>query len=260
MKSAVFLFRAGYFAIGAVYALSGYLSLAVALGMGGKVADHEGSLQIVARQPFGIYIILLLGIAILGYVAWRFAQAVLNAENESNDLKGIALRCYAGFSGIVYAMLAIFCFKSFSRGRVIHDNHAAQELSTEVHALDWGEGLLMIAGLVLIAVALYQISKGLTGKFLEEFMLRELSSPEHTLLKVAGRIGLPMRGLTFGLIGYFALSSGIESKPEQLKGTRELFLFILAQPLGSFLLASIAIGFIFYAIYCFLSARARVFT
>ncbi|MBC7532305.1 MAG: DUF1206 domain-containing protein [Oligoflexus sp.] len=259
VRLAVPLFKAGYFAIGAVYALTGYLSLSVALGMGGKIADHEDSLQIVARQPFGIYIIPLIGLAILGYVSWRFAQAILNADGWDKGVKGIALRCYAAFSGILYLLLAIFCFKSFLVGKVVPDEQADKELSADVLALFWGEGLLIAAGLGFIAVSIYQIRKGLTGAFKEEFKLRELSSHEHTLLNLSGRIGLPMRGLTFGLIGAFAISSGYQSKPEAVKGTEALFVYILAQPFGTYLLGGLAMGFMFYAMYCFISARARVF-
>ena len=70
------LARFGYITRSFVYAIIGVLTLCAAFGIGGKTTGTNGALQIIARQPFGRILLALVAVGLLGYVLWRFVQAI----------------------------------------------------------------------------------------------------------------------------------------------------------------------------------------
>src|SRR5690349_4894992 len=69
--------RLGFVARGVVYIIIGILALKIATGdPKQESADKQGALAIVARQPFGEVILVILAIGLGGYAAWRFSEAI----------------------------------------------------------------------------------------------------------------------------------------------------------------------------------------
>lgn len=51
--------------------------------------------------------LVLVAIGLIGYVIWRFVQAIKDPENKGNDAKGLAVRIAYAVNGLIYASLAL---------------------------------------------------------------------------------------------------------------------------------------------------------
>jgi hypothetical protein len=54
---------------------------------------------------------------------------------------------------------------------------------------------------IFIVIAFVQIRVAVTGKFLENIKDAELDRRQRDLFAALGRVGLPARGVVFGLVG-----------------------------------------------------------
>ncbi|MGB3755988.1 MAG: DUF1206 domain-containing protein, partial [Rivularia sp. (in: cyanobacteria)] len=100
------LARFGYASKGAVYFIVGLLAVQAAFGKGGQTTDTEGALKSLVQQPFGQILLGLVAIGLMGYVIWRFVEAINDPEHKGKDLKGIAIRLAYVANGLAYAGLA----------------------------------------------------------------------------------------------------------------------------------------------------------
>lgn len=259
-KHFAFFFRVGYLSIALVYALTGYLALAAAMGWGGRITDHEGALEIILGFPYGRPILLVIALGICGYVAFRFAQALWNVEGKPNNFSGIGQRLYEGGSGLMYSLLAWTSFRGFLTHDIPQEANREEQASAEVMAWEGGDYLLFFLAVGLLAASLYQIYKGLTGSFLREFRKDQLHKVEWNLLSVLGRFGIVIRGTSFAFFGYYLMKVLWLNNPAYAKGSKEVLGLIVRQPFGPIWLAVAAFGFLSYAFYCLLNAKARRFS
>ena len=81
---AIRLARLGLVACGTVYLVIGGLAFfaAFGLGRGGQTTDSSGAVQQISRQPFGDSLLWVLALGIIGYILWRWAQAIFDLERE----------------------------------------------------------------------------------------------------------------------------------------------------------------------------------
>ena len=109
-----------------------------------------------------------------------------------------------------------------------------------------------IAGLVVIGMGIYQIYRGVSGKFMKKVNL--VSSNMKDAFKSAGTIGYISRGIVLGIIGYFLFHAALVSNPEEAQGTGAAFDF-LQNEFGSLMMALVAIGLAGYGVFCFVKAK-----
>lgn len=251
------LFRAGYAAYGLIYLLIGSLAFALAIGMGGKITDPKGALATIGQQPFGKFILLLLGVGLVGYVLWRFAQAFLNIEHKPNKAKFIFARIGQAISGILYSAIAVIAIRGFmANGRTSGEGGSPW---ARLMAKDGGHFIIMAVGAIFLIVAASQVVKGIKEKFMEDFEAAQMNSDEAKAVRLSGKIGYIARGVTFAIIGYFCIKAGFQHDPSEAKTTKGALEFIAAQPFGTIALGLVAAGFIAFAIHCLLAAKNQRF-
>jgi Domain of Unknown Function (DUF1206) len=66
--------RAGLAARGVIYILIGWVAVLAALGRSSREADQQSALQLLARKPYGLVSLWLLGIGFAAYVLWRLSE------------------------------------------------------------------------------------------------------------------------------------------------------------------------------------------
>ncbi|HKF93470.1 MAG TPA: DUF1206 domain-containing protein, partial [Gammaproteobacteria bacterium] len=76
-KGVEWLARMGYVAKGVVYMIVGVLAAMTALGVGGATTGTIGAVSRIEHQPFGQALVGLMALGLVGYVLWRFTQAVM---------------------------------------------------------------------------------------------------------------------------------------------------------------------------------------
>jgi hypothetical protein len=115
-----------------------------------------------------------------------------------------------------------------------------------------GEYIVGIAGLIVIGMGIYQIIRGITGKFMKKIQL--VRSNMKDFFKKAGTVGYISRGIVLGIIGYFLFHAALRSNAQEAQGTGAAFDF-LQNNFGSVMMALVALGLIGYGIFTFVKAK-----
>ncbi|HEX8349004.1 MAG TPA: DUF1206 domain-containing protein [Hymenobacter sp.] len=252
------LARFGFAAKGFVYFLLGGLALLAATNMrGGQTADKEQAVLVIQELPLGRWLLGLVAFGLLGYVIWRFVQAVRDTEHKGTKPVGLAKRLgYAG-SGVVYATLALYAARTAWQGAPPSSGgNNRQTMVAKI--LDWplGEWLVGAAALITIGVGLYQIYRAYAGKFKKDVDSSQLSSDQKQVVERTGQVGYTARGIVLGLIGYFLLQAALQSNSNQVQGTEGAF--DLLRSMGPMVLGIVALGLMAYGVYQVVRARYPV--
>jgi hypothetical protein len=252
------LARFGYAAKGVVYMVVGALATMAAAGAGGQTTDTKGALLEIETKPFGKIALGIVAFGLIGYVIWRWLQALADTEEKGTKLKGIAIRIGYACSGLVYAGM------SYSAAKILIDvgetdsSSEIQERWTErLMSLPYGAWLVELAGACVVGFGLYQIYKGLRAKFRKRLKLGEMGRTKDNWATWSGRIGYAARGVVFCLIGVFLIQAARHYDPAQTKGLDEVLGTLARQAHGPLLLGVIAAGLVAYGFYMLVEARYR---
>ena len=253
------LARLGYAVKGVVYLIIGGLAMALAVGHGGEATDQRGALQAIYAQPLGQFLLVVIGIGLVGYALWSFIQALFDTEGKGSKAKGIIARVgYAGV-GVAYAALAFGAFQlALGTGNVGKSSTAStQDWTAKLLKLPFGVPLVVIVGLVVIGIAVYLFSKAYTAKFRQRLNLARLNTRLRRWVVNLGRFGYAALGVVFTIIGIFLIVAALQHSPHEAKGLDSALKELLVQPFGPVLLAIVALGLIAYGVYSFVEARYR---
>lgn len=251
------LARLGYAAKGVVYILVGLLAVQVALGTGGSLEGSQGVMKTIAAQPFGSVLLILTALGLVGYVAWRFVQAVLDPDNKGTDVTGIVKRIGYAVSGVIYAFLAFSAVRIVLSGSGGSGN-AQQTWTARLLSQPLGQWLVALVGVIIIGVGLYHFYRAYKASFLKNYN-SEMSAEEKHWARRIGRFGLTARGVTFLIIGGFFIQAARQSDASEAQGLDAALTTLAQQAYGPWLLGVVALGFVAYGIYCFSYARYRGF-
>ncbi len=248
------LSRAGFVARALVYGIIGILALKLALGHGGKLADQEGALQTVARQPFGEVLLTLVAIGLGGYSLWRLVRAAIGHGPEGSDSGFDRISALA--SGIAYGAICALAVEILIGAG---GGSAGSPKKATAGVLGWPAGawIVGLAGVVMIGVALYQGYRGITKTFLEESKVEEMPPPVKEWISRLGTIGHLARMVVFGLVGVFLVKAAVDYNPDKAVGLDGALAKIVDRSYGPFLLGVVAAGLIAFALYSLSDARYR---
>jgi hypothetical protein len=82
----------------------------------------------------------------------------------------------------------------------------------------FGVVLVVLAGLVIIGVAVSQFVLAWRGPHEPEQRATDLQPRQWELVIAATRLGYAARGVSFGVIGLFLVIGGAQAKPEEARG------------------------------------------
>jgi len=236
----------------------GALATMAAIGMGGETTDTRGALQTIEEQPFGKFVLATVAFGLIGYVIWRWIQAIADTDDKGSGLKGISIRIgYAG-SGLVYAGLALTAAKILiDVGEPDSSNKVQQHWTERLMSVPYGRWLVGIVGASVIIFGLYQIYKGLWAKFRKRLKLGEMSFSKKTWATLLGRIGYAARGVVFCIVGNFLIQAALHYDASEAKGLEGVFDTLAQKPYGRWVMGVVAAGLIAYGIYTLVEARYR---
>jgi hypothetical protein len=160
--------RLGYAIIGIGYALLGFGALNLVMGSGSPGKSSTQSTQdwtaILLRQPFGVVLVIILGLVFLGLAGYLFVKAYKAKFQNRLSLTGLGAQMrsfviwlgrlgYAAL-GVVFVVIGIFMIVA----AIQHNPHDAKGLDGALQALSqqpFGMLLLGLVALGLIAYGLY---------------------------------------------------------------------------------------------------------
>ncbi|MBF9239184.1 DUF1206 domain-containing protein [Hymenobacter sp. BT683] len=251
------LARLGFAAIGVVYVLMGVLALMAVTGLGrGERADREEAVQRLQDLPAGNVLLGLIALGLLGYIVWRFTQAIIDTESKGADAKGIGTRIWYAASGLVYSGLALYAARLALNGSAEKGGNTSKTLTATVLGWPGGEWLIMLAGVVVIGIAIYQMYRAYSGKFQKDVNASGLSAGQQQLVYRAGQVGFTARGVVLAILGYFLLKAGQQSRASAVGGTDEAFDFLAA--MGPAVLGVVAAGLVAYGLFMLVQAKYPV--
>jgi len=250
------LARAGLVARGVVYGLIGILAIKVAFGSGGETTDQQGALKTIAGQPFGKVLLILVAIGLAGYALWRLVRAAIGhgPETGEDDAKD---RISGVVSGIAYGALCFTAVKILIGSSSSSSSSKTEKATGGV--LDWplGRYLVIVAGLVVLGVAVDQALKGIKQKFREDAKTGEMSPRVDQAYTAVGVVGHLARAVVFALIGWFVIKAAIDYDPDKAVGLDQALAKLSSSAFGPVVLGIVAAGLIAFACYSVLDARYR---
>ena len=247
--------RTGYIAKGVIYAITGVLTFMAAINIGGEKAGKEEVLDFIKKQDLGSTLLIVLALGLLCYAIWRFAQAFVDPQGKNGKSKNKGQRFALFISGVSYVGLAGLAISTAGGKSGSSSLKHSSILTTEM-------GLWILAGIGLIFAGrgIYQITRLFKTNFRRKFDFESMTDEKRRkIIKNSAYMGMTSRAIIFLIIGFFALKAAITTDLDEIKSTSDVFLFIETSTWGSFQLGMIAVGFLGYSVYMFLSAKYRSF-
>ena len=250
------LARAGLVARGVIYGIIGVLAVKVALGGGGKTTDQQGALKSMAGEPFGKVLLIVLAIGLFGYSLWRLVRAAIGHGPETGD-DDTKDRISGVVSGIAYGALGVTAVKILVGAGSSSSSSRTEKATGGVLGWPGGRYLVIVAGLVVIGVAVDQAIKGLSRKFREDSKTERMDEGMDQAFTAVGVIGYVSRAVVFALIGWFVIKAAIDYDPDKAVGLDQALAKLSGSTFGPAVLGIVAAGLIAFACYSVLDARYR---
>lgn len=251
------LARFGYGTKGVVYVVVGALATMAALGTGQSPKDTRGALHSIALQPFGEIMLGVVACGLVGYVLWRWVQALADTEGKGSDLKGIGIRVGYGFSGLAYAGLALTAVQIAFHSSGDDRGDARQDWTAWLMSWPFGRWIVGLAGLGVVGFGLFQIYKGYRAKFRKRLKVGEMGETEDRWGTLSGRVGYAARGVVFCVVGVFLVQAALHYNPAEVQGLDGALQALARQSFGPYILGLVALGLVAYGLYMLVEARYR---
>ena len=253
------LARVGLIAYGIVHVLIAWLAIQLAwFGGSGESTAQSGALSTVAESPVGRPLLWVLAIGLIALAAWQAAEVFRWKSNWSASGKtrstAVKKSVKAVVKAIVYAALAVLALR-FATGSGQSGSSSQQGTTAGVFGWPGGQWLVGGVGLVVIAVGVYLIHKGLTKRFLKEIDTSDCSPSATRLVTRLGQIGFPAKGVALALVGGLLVWAAITFDASKASGLDGALQTVLDLPFGQILLTLVALGIAAFGAFCFVRAR-----
>ena len=247
--------RAGLACYGVVHLLLAWLAVQIAVGRAPAEGDQSGAFQVVARQPGGRALLLVMVLGLAAMAVWQALLAVVGYAEEDGWRK-VAERLGSAARAVIYGCFAVSAAKVALAGG--SSSAGKQENATAgVLGLPGGRVLVFVAALVILAVGVGLAVYGITSAFLKRLETGRMSAGTRRAARVLGLVGYLSKGVAYGIVGVLVGLAALRFDPDRARGLDAALRTVAAQPYGVVLLSLIALGFAAFGLYCFLQARYR---
>lgn len=271
-RAVTVLGRIGWIAKGLVYALIGGLCCRAATSddftASNIDASPQGAFVLIGRGVTGIYILILMAVALATYICWRFWEGV--TAQGSHPIYGkfknfFSFRLSPLVSGAVYTAYLVYILTLIPKA-FDYKNNAVENTNGNDFTADWNKTGIGRTGLVILAIAFIaatatQLQGALTKKFHRELRLKELRPWAKWLVLITGHIGFLGRAALFCFVAVLMCRALHGSSGNRKKNTISNALTQLTTSKGGrAVLFLIGFGLIVYCLYAVLNSYpARIF-
>ncbi len=246
------LAKFGYAARGIVFLLVAALALFSSLS-GGK-ADTKSALVTLLEQPFGRLWVGLIGLGLLGFVAWRLAQSIADSDGHGSGGKAIVVRAALFGSALTYVSLAIYALSHALLIGGTSEGSGEQGLAQWIMSQPFGSYLAIAVGIGFIIGGVVTAAKGILRKFEKYVQVPD----KHGIVAWICVYGLVARGVVFAVTGILFAYAGFLVEPGQAGSMSDALQWLRQLPFGSIVYLVVAAGLAAFGIYNLVEARYRV--
>lgn len=235
------LARVGYVVSGVIHLLIAWIALQLAWMKSSENADTSGALGTLGENPLGLALLWIGALGFLALAIWQATEAV--AAGEAKDkVKAIA-------KTVVNLALA-WSSLQFALGSGSDSAEQSQSTTAMVMSKPAGVALIVVVGLVVVAVGVAHVVKGVKKTFLED-----LSSHPGRFVERAGQVGYVAKGIALAIVGALFVTAALQHDPEEASGIDGALRTLLELPAGKFLLTLVALGLAAYGVYSIAKAK-----
>ena len=242
-RSLTTLTRIGFASRGLLYLVIASLVLTT-----GRAEDPAGALEYLG-QGGGQILLTLMTLGLLAYGLWRLSDAIFDIERHGTDRSAIFERLGAAASGIVHVILAFEAMK-LMQGASTNAENSSQDAAQSVLLFPGGSTLLIVSGLALFAVGVFQFVKAAKLSYLKHLDTRISRRP---WVKWTGRLGYAARGIVFLITSFFLIKAGQDEQASEAGGMAEALSW-LNSPWDLI----VAAGLLAFGMFSLIEARYRI--
>jgi hypothetical protein len=241
---------------GLLYLVVGLLTAQIALGHTDERADRHGAFQAVARQPLGRLLIAVVAVGMAGYAVWQLLLALVDPGDKGSDASGLAKRAGCVGRAAIYAG-GVATALPLALGHGGESGSKEQDWTARALDLPLGRWLVGAAGLAILAAALWNGWKGVSGKWRKKLDTTEMSRTEKQWAEPIAVGGLVGRMAVFALVGGFLLRAAVRYDPTKGVGLDAALKEVRGKPYGPWALLVFALALLLFGVFSLLQARWR---
>jgi hypothetical protein len=254
------LARLGLAARGLVYLLIAWTAVRIASagsGGGGGEADRKGAMATFAHNGAGKGVLVVMAIGFAGYATWRLTEVVWGHRDDdgaSRWVKRGASLCRA----VLYGVFAWSAMRAAVQGQSGQGSNSTSKQTTAGllgHSGGRVAVVLLGAGFVIAGLAL--TARGVLRKFERKLRTQDMGKRTEAVVAVLGVGGQTARGVVFAVVGGFFIDAAVSYDPQKAQGLDGALRSLARAPLGTALLAIVAVGLAAFGAYSLAESRWR---
>lgn len=243
--------RGGLVAFGLVHLLIGYLALRLVVGEPPENPSQTGALRELAKAPLGSVVLWAVSIGFFAIALWQLLTAFIGHLQLDGSLR--TRRRWVSLGR--FSLYTVLGWNALTVALGVNAGNGADTATAYLFSLPLGWLILVVVGIIVGAVGVALILKGVRDKY-EEELLGELSRGRRWI----ARVGHVAKGDAIVVVGILFIWAAWTLDPASAGGLDRALQAILLSPLGDVSLTVIAMGFVCYGIYCLSWARYARFT
>jgi hypothetical protein len=248
-KPVEYLARAGFVCYGVIHLLFAWLALQIALGNSPGESDQSGALQLVAKQPAGKFLLILIAVGMIALAVWQIFEAVVGTAKTME-------RVVSGFRAILYAYFAWLAIKVI-RGAAASQANSQQQTTSKVMDATGGRFLIGLVGVVVVGIGVGLAVYGIKKKFEEHLKVGSMRASIRKAVRRLGIAGYTAKGIAYAVAGVLLVVAAVTYDPNKARGLDGALRTVAEQSFGQWMLGLIALGIAAFGVYCFFQARYR---
>jgi Domain of Unknown Function (DUF1206) len=259
--------RAGLVGYALLHLLVAWLALQLAWQAGrsrsaddGSAVDQSGAMALLADSPVGPLLLWLLTAGLAGLCLWQAVEVLRHhrtlPEPGPERRRAVVQLAKTLGTALVYGSLAV----SAARIALGRDSDPQADTRAVRGVLAWpgGQALVIAVGVVVVAIGVYHVRKGLRSDFLDEIDLSTVSPALRATTHRASQAGFVLKGVAFVLVGAVVGWAAAVFDPARATGLDGALRAVAAEPHGGWVLTVVAVGLAAFAVYCLARARHPV--
>lgn len=254
--------RIGYVVLGIVHIVIGIIAISVATGSGGGEADQGGAMEQIQKAPAGIFLLWAIFLGLTALAIWQIAEAFVERNPDTKKKWGYRVK-YIG-TAIAYIAIAITALV-YALGGQSDSSQSSESFSAKLLATPGGVFLLGLVGLIVGAIGIAFIFRGITRAFKKNLILpsgagdtgAEQTAKEGARTGIVGLgvVGYIAKGIAIAVTGILFIVAAFTHDPATAGGLDDALHSLVTLPFGPIILWIVGLGLILYGVFCF--ARAR---